>query len=213
MIPRVVGPLLGVVLAATGCGEAISVSPNLAAAPAVAPRRIDDRLTRHATIAEGVVVHATLWESGLLASAMLDETAPGPKREEVPRWVDTYLAQTSFTVVVELEQRRPELPENAILDLENWGFGLERADADVVESSDVQLLLVDRFGARGGPHHRLVFSVHFDGTLHDYAASLAEPGTLTLRVRLALPERMGQSPMGSLIPTQGAPLRWRIAAG
>lgn len=216
MITRRFAPLsvaFVVALAGGGCGETISVAPNLAAAPAVAPRRIDDRLTRHATVAEGVSIHATLWEPGLVASTMLDETTPGPKAEQVPRWVETYLARTSFTVVVELEQRRPELAEEAILDLASWGFGLERDNAEAVESSEVRLLLVDRFGARGGPHHRLVFSVHFDGTLHDYAASLAETGDLTLRVRLSLPKRMGQSPMGSLIPTHGAPLRWRVAAG
>jgi hypothetical protein len=162
--------------------------------------RGEKMLTRRVVPAEGVELHATLWDASLVTG---DDTA---------RFADVYLRRTSFTVVAEVEDRWPELPAEALLRPEHWWFRLDRGGRRELAPQEVRLLVADRFPtAAGRHHHRLVFAVHFEGPLHP-SLPAAGPSPLRLHVALRVPES-GRRPMtGHVLRSRGATLRWRVEA-
>ncbi len=200
-------------LTATGCAAA-TVHPS---AIGVAPNhvgRVETDWSRQSIPAEGVTVHATLWDASLVASAV----AQAPKGIPVDAWTDRYLRQTAFTVVIELEDRRPWLDPAPLLDPAAWSFAMrlnkdgDASGSDLHPPSSVDLLLVDRFPTHAGTHHhRIVLAVFFEGSLH---ARARETDGVSLVVKPQLEEAEGnRSALGAMWSARGTTLRWRVTAG
>jgi hypothetical protein len=189
------------------CAPTAVHRPDAPPPGALSTRRTEAALERHVVAADGIEIHATLWDASLVAAAAVEDGAPRGWRED---WAQTYLQRTSFTVVAEVEDRWPELPAEELLAAEHWSFRLDRAAQRGLAPSEVRLLVADRFPtAAGRHHHRLVFAVHFDGPLH---ASLPKggPSRIRLRVGLRLPEA-GRRPMtGHALRSRGTALHWRV---
>ena len=157
-------------------------------------------------------MHATLWDASLVAAAATEDR----RSSASPAWTRRYLERTAFTVIVELEDRRPVIDPAPLLDPAGWSFGLslnkgdDAQGTDVLAPADVDLLLVDRFPtASGDHHHRIAMAVFFEGTLYD-AAKASETVSLVVRPRLAVPER-GRSMLGGRWTQRGTTLRWRVS--
>lgn len=185
------------------------------AQPSLAPThpraRIERDWTRHTLPAEGVTVHATLWDATLVSAALAEDG----RREDDDAWADRYLERTAFTVVIELEDRQPAIDHDALLNPAGWSFGLalnkgdDGQGSDVVAPTDVDLLLVDRFPtASGSHHHRVAMAVFFEGTLYD-AAKASESVALVVKPQMPAPER-GRDMLGRTWATRGTTLRWRL---
>lgn len=166
---------------------------------------------RAAVPAEGITIAATLWDASLVASALVDSRDAAERRA----WTQRYLSRTSFTVVIELEDRKPTIDVAPLLDPDGWSFGLElnkgdHADtSDVLAPSDVDLLLVDRFPTGAGDyHHRVALAVFFDGTLHE-AAQRSDTVALVVKPQIPPPEH-GRGMLGAHWVRKGATLRWRV---
>jgi hypothetical protein len=147
---------------------------------------------RRVVAADGIEIRAFLWDAALLSAAGWPDG-----------WKETYLDRTSFTVVVEVEDRWPEISAEALLDENAWTFRMGRSAAE-----DVRLLVVDRFPtAAGRHHHRLVFAVHFHGALRD---SVRGRATVLLRVGMR-PQDDAPRPMtGQPLRSRGAKLRFVV---
>ena len=193
-------------LALAGCGPTVVHRPDAAHPGFSTVRGAENELDRHVVAGDGIEIHATLWDASLVAAAAAEDDAPYAWH---PDWAAVYLARTSFTVVAEVEDRWPELPADALLRAEHWWFQLDRAGDEDIAPLDVELLVADRFPTPAGRHHhRLVFAVHFDGSLH---ASLPRgPSHLRLRVGCKLPQTGRRSMTGQAIRSRGATLHWRV---
>lgn len=201
---------LGIVLL-VGCAPQQVTPPRPSLAPTHPPTRIERDWTRHTLPAEGVTVHATLWDASLVSAAL----AEAGRREDDDAWAARYLERTAFTVVIELEDRQPAIDHDPLLNPSGWSFGLalnkgdDAPPSDVVAPADVDLLLVDRFPtASGGHHHRVAMAVFFDGTLYD-AANGSESVALVVKPRMPAPER-GRDMLGRTWSTRGTTMRWRL---
>ncbi len=202
---------LGIVLL-VGCAPQQVTPPRPSLAPTHAPTRIERDWTRHTLPAEGVTVHATLWDASLVSAAL----AEAGRREDDDAWAARYVERTAFTVVIELEDRQPELDHDPLLHPDGWSFGLalNKGDdvppSDVVAPADVDLLLVDRFPtASGSHHHRVAIAVFFEGTLYD-AAKASESVALVVRPTMPAPDR-GRDMLGKTWASRGTTLRWRLS--
>ena len=204
--------LLGL-LPLVACAPATIHPPNPANAPATSVTQAERAWSRSAMPAEGVTVHATLWDASVVASALQTER-PGPAHA----WTDRYLERTAFTVVVELEDRRPILDVSPLLGPAGWSFSLvlnkgdDAASTDLVSPSDVDLLLVDRFPSESGSHHhRVAMAVFFDGTLYE-AAQGCESVSLVVKPVVPAPEK-GRDMLGQRWAARGTTLQWRVDVG
>lgn len=199
--PWTISTALGLALLGSGCA-AVQVKDSLA--------RAEHKLTRHAVAGYGVEMHATLWDEALVTTALRDDTAPEGRPAGAAQWHAHYLDRTSFTVVVELEHRLPEIPKADLMATKAWQFRLDRGQERGLQPADVQLVLVDRFPTIAkGYHHRLVFVVHFDGSL-----AQANTGAKQLKLRLHVvpnpPSRTTRSMIGQSLHRRGTTLRWRV---
>ncbi len=199
-------------LVALGCGpQTVHTSAVNSAAP-TSVRRAEDDWTRHRIPAEGMQVHATLWDAEIVASALASGTAGAPPSA----WSERFLKQTAFTVVVELEDRQPVVDPTPFLRPEGWSFGLRLNKGDgeeVLAPSTVDLLVVDRFPTLGGGHHhRIAMMVAFEGPLHDVAR---RSETIDLVVRPVHPtdEEPRRSMLGRRLSRHGTHLRWHLQPG
>lgn len=197
-----------------GCAPQQVAPPRPSLAPTPPRAQVERDWTRHALPAEGVTVHATLWDASLVSAALAD----AGRRDDDDAWAARYLERTAFTVVIELEDRQPALDLTPLLNPAGWSFGLslnkgdDASQSDVVAPADVDLLVVDRFPtASGSHHHRVAMAVFFDGTLHD-AAKASESVALVVRPRMPGSER-GRDMLGKAWVRRGATLRWRVTAG
>ncbi|MEM6294607.1 MAG: hypothetical protein AAGA54_25255 [Myxococcota bacterium] len=196
-------------LLAAGCGPQTvhTASPSSAAPTSV--RRAEDDWTRHRIPAEGLQVHATLWDAEIVASAL----ASGKTGVPDGAWSERFLKQTAFTVVVELEDRQPVLDPTPFLRAEGWSFGLKLNKGDgeeVLAPSSVDLLVVDRFPTLGGGHHhRVAMMVAFDGPLHD-VATRSESIDLVVKAVEPPSEGRARSMLGRRLSRRGTHLRWRL---
>ncbi len=192
-----------------GCAPVTVHPPRADAATPTHVRRAEHDWTRHLIPAHGVQLHATLWDAELVASALATEQ-PGPS---AATWTRRYLEQTAFTVVVELEDRRPIVDPTPLLRADAWRFALGTGDEEpATDPADVDLLLVDRFPTLSGAHHhRLVFAVFFPGPLVD-AARASSVITLNVRPVLAEGETAPRSMLGQRMLQRGDTLRWRVEA-
>lgn len=206
-------------LAASGvlvaCQPVVAVHPPTAVPPRVDRADLESELTRHLVLADGIEVHATLWDAALLSAA--DAHRPTSTRaaaDERTRWRETYLDQTSFTVALDIAERPPvQRPgDEPLIDLEHWSFALQRGQGATVAPVKVELLGIDRFPTgSGGAHHRVIARVHFEGPLHAQLGSGTTPTDLKLWVRHRA--RFGwRLAMGQPMARTGAALRWQVVA-
>lgn len=203
--------LLLAALVVAACAPATVHPPNPAAAPTLPAKRAEEVWSRATNPAEGVTVHATLWDASLVASA---QTKGEPRRA----WTRRYLERTAFTVVVELEDRHPVLDVSPLLAPSGWDFGLalnkgdDAPSTDLIAPAQVDLLVVDRFPTESGAHHhRVAMAVFFDGTLYDAAAG-TETVSLVVKPSLPAPQR-GRDMLGAQWASRGTTLRWRVDPG
>lgn len=196
-----------------GCAPQQVAPPRPSLAPTQPRAQIERDWTRHALPAEGLTVHATLWDASLVSAAL----AEAGRREDDDAWAARYLERTAFTVIIELEDRQPALDPTPLLNPAGWSFGLslnkgdDASPSDVVAPADVDLLLVDRFPtASGSHHHRVAMAVFFEGTLYD-AAKASESVALVVRPTMPPPER-GRDMLGKSWASRGTTLRWRLTS-
>ncbi|MCR9160419.1 MAG: hypothetical protein ACE37F_18565 [Nannocystaceae bacterium] len=195
-----------------GCAPQQVTPPRPSLAPTAPSVRIERAWTRHALPAEGIVVHATLWDAALVSAAL----AEAGRREDDDAWAARYLERTAFTVVIELEDRQPAFDHDPLLAPAGWAFELDlnkgddAAPSDVVTPSDVDLLLVDRFPtASGSHHHRVAMAVFFEGTLYD---AVGGSDSLELVVKPRMPgAQRGADLLGKAWARRGTTLRWRLS--
>lgn len=203
--------LLVLACASVGCTPALVHSPKARGEPLESAARLESDWTRSALPAEGVSVHATLWDAALVRAAAAQERGGGPR----PAWITRYLDRTAFTVVIELEDRHPVVDATPMLSPDGWTFALslnkgdDEKASDLLAPSDVDLLLVDRFPSPSGAHHhRIAMVVFFSGTLYD-AADSHQSVALVVKPKVAEPE-YGRSMLGAAWAQRGATLRWRV---
>lgn|GEM_PF-2924529 len=199
-------------VAALGCAPQVVSPPALSNAPPEPAARVESAWSRHAIPAEGITVHATLWDASLVAAASQ------PDRDTTMReaWARRYVEHTAFTVVIELEDRRPYVDPSPLLAASGWSFGLalnkgdDGRDTDVATPSAVDLLVVDRFPTDAGDHHhRIAMAVFFEGSLYE-AAHGSESVALVVKPQVPDPPR-GRSTLGTTWAQRGATMRWRLA--
>ena len=192
------------------------LGPTTVHAPNVAPDQLDAqqarkharKLVRRTRPARNVAVQATLWDASLLTA----ETASGEiSRDELLRWHRRDIIDaTTFTVVVELEQRLGDADlMDPVLDPKRWSFALER-DGRSLAPQSVEVQAIDRYPMESpGYHWRLAFAVRFPGNLHRTALG-AGPTTIVLQVRPPAIEAPRRDRLGKFLTEHGASLSWRI---
>ncbi len=201
-------------MTAGGCTPATVHPPSPAAEAPSHVRRVEADWSRQAIPAEGITLHATLWDAALVSSALAER----PKGIAPTAWAQRYLDHTAFTVVIELEDRYPAIDPEPFLDPAAWSFALglnkegDASGSDLHAPSSVDLLLVDRFPTRAGSHHhRIALAVFFEGTLH---ARARETDVVSLVVRPRIGEADGNTrPLGRSWARRGTTLRWRVEPG
>ena len=179
---------LALALALTGC----ATTPIHAASRKTPPGAEAD-YGRRVVAGDGIEIQAFLWDAALVSAAGWPEG-----------WKETYLQRTSFTVVVEVEDRWPEIAPAALLEDGAWSFRMGRT-----EPEEVRLLVVDRFPtAAGRHHHRFVFAVHFPGALRD---TVRGRSSIVLRVAIHPQQDAARRPMtGQPLRSRGAALRFVV---
>lgn len=202
-------------LLAAGCASPIVVHPPGSTPPSRALDVVEPALTRHRVLAEGIEVHATLWDAALLTAH--DPQRPSSREAlaaERERWRSTYLERTSFTVTLDIADR-PPLPrkgDDDLADLSQWSFALQRDAGKPISAQSVELLGIERFPTHAGTYHRRVVArVHFAGTLHTPQSGTSSGATLQLWIRTHA--QLGRRPaLGTVMARRGAPLRWQVVS-
>jgi len=206
--------LLAATTLLAGCHPAVTVHPPTAEPASASREAVEAELTRHLVLADGVEVHATLWDAALLAATDAQRpTAAEAATDERDRWRATYLERTSFTVAFDIAERppTPRRGDDPWTAFEHWSFALQRGRGAALAPVEVELLGIDRFPTtRGGAHYRFVARVHFDGPLH---AQLAGPEPTDLKLWIRHSARFdGRLAMGRPMARTGAALRWQVVA-